>query len=136
MKIMTGDAAVRASVPGTHILDTADGIILFPDAGTNGSTGAGTGDRSGAITCTRAVRYRPGYAGHLPEFWPADAAEACRMARSAKLYAGTYRTNMTAADFTNTDPNFTNETGLSGYMRKYGEKGTWKCYRVSEVKTM
>ena len=92
MKIMTGDAAVRASVPGTHILDTADGIILFPDAGTNGSTGAGTGDRSGAITCTRAVRYRPGYAGHLPEFWPADAAEACKMARSAKLYAGTYRT--------------------------------------------
>ena len=92
MKIMTGDAAVRASVPGTHILDTADGIILFPDAGTGGSTGAGTGDRSGAITCTRAVRYRPGYAGHLPEFWPADAAEACKMARSAKLYAGTYRT--------------------------------------------
>lgn len=34
------------------------------------------------------------------------------------------------------DPNFTNETGLSGYMRKYGEKGTWQCYRVSEVKTM
>ena len=92
MKIMTGDAAVRASVPGTHILDTADGIILFPDAGTDGSTGAGTCDRSGAITCTRAVRYRPGYAGHLPEFWPADAAEACKMARSAKLYAGTYRT--------------------------------------------
>ncbi len=84
MKIMTGDAAVRAAVPGTHILDTTDGIILFPDPGTGGRSDGGTGGS--------AVRYRPRYAGHLPEFWPADAPEACEMARSARLYAETYRT--------------------------------------------
>ncbi len=76
MNILTGDAAVRASVPGAHILDTMDGIILFPEPG----------------RADRAVRYRPRYAGHLPEFWPSDAIEACKMARSARLYAETYRT--------------------------------------------
>lgn len=76
MKMMTGDAAVRAAITGTHILDTTDGIIVFP----------------GSESSRRTALYRPRYAGHLPEFWPADAAEACRMARSARLYAETYRT--------------------------------------------
>ena len=76
MKMMTGDAAVRASISGTRILDTTDGIIIFP----------------GSERKDRSPLYRPRYAGHLPEFWPADAAEACRMARSARLYAETYRT--------------------------------------------
>ena len=76
MKTMTGDAAVRASVTGTRILDTAEGIIIFPGSERN----------------SRTALYRPRYAGHLPEFWPSDAAEACKMARSARLYAETYRT--------------------------------------------
>lgn len=32
------------------------------------------------------------------------------------------------------DPNFTNETGYSGYLRHYGEKGTWQYIRDTEVK--
>lgn len=74
-KLVSGLTAVKTGAGTNPWMETPEGVLILPADRAAG--GAGLKDSS---------------ARHLPEFFPADPEEAFRMARSAALYADTYRT--------------------------------------------
>ncbi|MBQ7535040.1 MAG: hypothetical protein IJT43_05400 [Stomatobaculum sp.] len=75
-QLVSGLSAVRLGAGRNPRMETSEGVVILPaEAGASGG-----------------VRLRDSGNRHLPEFYPADPEEAFRMARSASLYADTYRT--------------------------------------------
>lgn len=81
MRWMNGKEAVQRGAAGNKRMETEDGIIIFPSDLSEQTVRRGTGALPHTGRCAR-----------LPEFYPATPAEALGMARSACLYADTYRT--------------------------------------------
>ncbi len=75
-RVISGITAVRRGAGQNPRIETSEGVIIFP-----GSAGQ-----------ERTADLREGLLRRLPEFYPSDPEEAFRMARSACLYADTYRT--------------------------------------------
>ena len=97
MRLLNGKEAVREGAAKNRRIETEDGIIIFPSLlpeTAEGKRGETTGGKSGRRTSGRSVGMRAelGRYRRLPEFYPATPVEALGMARSACLYADTYRT--------------------------------------------
>ena len=74
-KLVSGLSAVKIGAGTNPWMETPDGVLILPAEASAG----------GLMLKDRSTQ-------HLPEFYPADPEEAFRMARSAGLYADTYRT--------------------------------------------
>ena len=74
-KLVSGLSAVKKGAGTNPWMETPDGVLILPAEAAAGS-----------------AMLKDSSARHLPEFYPADPEEAFRMARSAGLYADTYRT--------------------------------------------
>ena len=74
-KLVSGLTAVKTGSGKNPWMETPEGVLILP------------AERGGG-----GARLKDSSARHLPEFYPADPEEAFRMARSAALYADTYRT--------------------------------------------
>ena len=74
-KLVSGLSAVKTGAGTNPWMETPDGVLILP-----------------AEAAAGGVMLKDSSARHLPEFYPADPEEAFRMARSAGLYADTYRT--------------------------------------------
>ena len=74
-KLVSGLTAVKTGAGTNPWMETPEGVLILP------------ADRAAG-----GARLKDSSARHLPEFFPADPEEAFRMARSAALYADTYRT--------------------------------------------
>ena len=74
-KLVSGLTAVKTGSGSNPWMETPEGVLILP------------AERGGG-----GARLKDSSARHLPEFYPADPEEAFRMARSAALYADTYRT--------------------------------------------
>ena len=74
-ELVSGLTAVKTGAGTNPWMETPEGVLILP-----------------AERAAGGVRLKDSSARHLPEFFPADPEEAFRMARSAALYADTYRT--------------------------------------------
>ena len=74
-KLVSGLSAVKTGAGTNPWMETPDGVLILQ-----------------AEAAAGGVMLKDSSARHLPEFYPADPEEAFRMARSASLYADTYRT--------------------------------------------
>lgn len=74
-KLVSGLTAVKTGAGTNPCMETPEGVLILPEERACGS-----------------ARLKDSSVRHLPEFYPADPEEAFRMARSAALYADTYRT--------------------------------------------
>ena len=74
-KLVSGLTAVKTGAGTNPWLETSEGVMVLP-----------------AEKASGGARLKDSSTRHLAEFYPADPEEAFRMARSAALYADTYRT--------------------------------------------